>query len=285
MPKPNPPTDSDHTSEMKALESAAKDVTDAVSQTPDDSLANVTADPPALEMYLQPWDRRPKESDQGWLLFTRFRDKGPKRTQTDIARFADSTLEESGLKPRGFEWQRRAVHRFATKFDWQERVFSYDKETERLYQLARSEEVRAMSERHGVIIVDAIEALTVPADALRYAIENDPNFIKKLSKTSANRLVSLVNQTSRTIPALLNAERLVRGMPTEIISGVVEHQHVVSVEQSQMGAILDVLANANRLNDGSGDSDVGEVVDAEVVEVHPVSAEGDDGFDDTGDNP
>jgi hypothetical protein len=72
------------------------------------------------------------------------------------------------------------------------------------------------------------------------------------------------------------AERLSRGMPTEIVGGVVEHQHIVSVERDQIGAVLEVLGQAGVLNVGTPGSESGNIVDAEVVEVHSVPAEGDD---------
>ena len=75
----------------------------------------------------------------------------------------------------------------------------------------------------------------------------------------------------------MSAERLARGMPTEIVGGTVEHQLVSTVDRDQIGEILAVLAAAGALNVGGGSLGTGEIVDAEVVEVYPVPADGDDG--------
>jgi hypothetical protein len=65
-------------------------------------------------------------------------------------------------------------------------------------------------------------------------------------------------------------------MPTEIVSGVVEHQHVTSIDRDQIGEVLAVLGQAGVLNVGNPDSESGNIIDAEVVEVHSVPAEGDE---------
>ena len=133
-----------------------------------------------------------------------------------------------------------------------------------------------MAQRHENIIEQAISALMVPVNALTLAMEENPDFVSELSKQHKNKLVELSTRVMRTIPDLMSAERLSRGMPTEIVGGVIEHQVVHTVDREQIGEVLTILDEAGLLNVGETDSDVGEFVDAEVVEVHSVPAEGDD---------
>jgi len=116
----------------------------------------------------------------------------------------------------------------------------------------------------------------VPIDALTIAMSDNEEFIADLTNMDKKKLISLANLAARTIPSLMAAERLSRGMPTEIVTGVVEHQHVVSVERDQIGNVLEVLGQAGVLDVGNANSGTGDIIDAEVVEVHSVPAEGDD---------
>jgi diadenosine tetraphosphate (Ap4A) HIT family hydrolase len=116
----------------------------------------------------------------------------------------------------------------------------------------------------------------IPIDALTVAMSDNEEFIADLTNMDKKKLISLANLAARTIPSLMAAERLSRGMPTEIVSGVVEHQHVKVVERDQIGAVLEILGQAGVLNVGIPDSGSPDIVDATVVEVHSVPAESDD---------
>ncbi len=231
--------------------------------------------------YQNPWDRLPDETNYKWDLFCHYRDSGLQRTFIATAAYGESLFKEwrenskgTGDKPR--TKSRNRISRYSTKHRWKERAYAYDKEQERLYQLARSEAIRDMAARHETVIEKAIDGLMAPIEALSTAMATDPDFVSNLSKTDAKKLIDLSNRAARTIPSLMAAERLARGMPTEIVGGVVEHQHVVSVERDQIGEILGVLERAGVLDVGGSDSDFGEIVDAEVVDVHPLSAESDE---------
>ena len=253
------------------------DMSEAVSEL-DDSLSEgleliddlVVAEPDTG--YRSPWDRRDDETDTAWELFSHYRDQGPKRTVAGTARHAhENHLGNKDLKT--FDKYRNSVRRYSETKHWSERVFAYDVEQERIYQLARSEAIREMAVRHEVQIEKAINGLMLPIDALTMAMADDPEFVESLSSFDKKKLIQLANLAARTIPSLMAAERLSRGMPTEIVSGVVEHQHVTSVDRDQIGEILAVLGQAGVLDVAGTDIESGNIVDAEVVEVHSVSAE------------
>ncbi len=224
--------------------------------------------------YRQPWEQTEGENGFQYLLFSHYRDQGVGRTIAEVSRHFNSHPEDLG----GKDVKRvnpNYTHQLSKKFNWKSRVLAFDNEQERIYQLARSEAIRAMVDRHETRIVDAIDSLMAPINALNHAISSDPDFVKNLSKTDARKLISMSNQAAKTIPSLMNAERLARGMPTEIVGGTIDHNHTVEIERDRIGEILGILADAGVLNDGLAGLGAGEVVDAEVVDVHPVSADGD----------
>ena len=216
--------------------------------------------------YLQSWEQQPGEPDGHFSSFLHYRDQGVGRQIriTVLHNKPDARPDDSFL------------YKVSRRYEWKIRAVAWDEDQERQYQLARSEAIREMVVRHEVDIEDAIEALMIPIKALGVAMESDEDFVSNLSKTDAKKLISLANQSARTIPSLMNAERLARDMPTEIVGGTIDHRHIVTVERDRIGEILEVLGRAGQLDDGSRNLGVGEIVDAEVVDVYPVSADGDD---------
>jgi len=226
--------------------------------------------------YRQPWDRQDGENAYQYKMFLHYRDQGLVRTVKATHEHFASMVGESPtkkIKTHNVNW----LYQVSTKHRWKDRAYQWDQHEETQYQLARSEAIREMVDRHERDVSDAIEGLMTPIRALQHRIENDPDFIDSLSQASAAKLIDMANKASRTIPSLMSAERLARGMPTEIVGGTVEHQLVSTVDRDQIGEILEVLERAGALNVGRGGLGAGEIVDAEVVDVYPVSADGDDG--------
>lgn len=223
--------------------------------------------------YRQPWDRAEQETGYEYQMFLVFRDLGMRRTTKGAWEAFVSEHVADGEKSPSLN----KLYQISNKNRWKERAFQWDQNEEAQYQLARSEAIRDMANRHERDITDAIDGLMTPIRALQHRIENDPDFIGDLSQASAAKLVDMANKASRTIPSLMSAERLARGMPTEIVGGTVEHQLVTEVDRDQIGEILEILDRAGALNVGGGDIVSGEIVDAEVVDVHSLPADGDDG--------
>lgn len=255
------------------VEDAVKTLDDAIGQTIEPLDETVLEVRPESTEWANKWDRQEKESDYAWDSFSHFRDSGLVRSHEATLKHALSNAEllESATNAKPTP---NAISMMSSRFRWRERVFAYDQEQERLYQLARSEAIREMAHRHEGIVEKAIDGLMVPIEALYEAIQTDPDFVKSLSKTDAKKLIDLANRSSRTIPSLMAAERLARGMPTEIVGGVVEHQVIHSVDRNQIAEVLRTLGEAGVLNVGGTDSFVGEIVDAEVVEVYSLPPEG-----------
>lgn len=268
-------------SEIGDVAVAVKNLDDALGQSiesvdRDELNSSLVAQPNEPNGYQDPWDRLPNETDYMWNLFLHYRESGLQRSLKKTAQYViDNDLRSKNRTKKGTD-KSFVVDAYSTQYKWRSRCLAYDNEQERLYQLARSEAIRAMVSRHEEVIENAISGLMAPIEALNRAMSQDSEFVNSLSKTDAKKLIDLSNRAARTIPSLMAAERLARGMPTEIVGGVVEHQVVVSVERNQIGEILAILGQAGVLNVGDPGGGVGEIVDAEVVDVHPVSAEGDD---------
>jgi hypothetical protein len=261
--------------EISDMTDAVKELDEALSVEMEPMNDLVVAEPEPVNPHQMPWEKISGESKYQWALFSHYRDQGIRRSIRVTALWAEK--HNLGTKKLDtLEKYSNIVRQFQGKNRWNDRCFAYDVEQERLYQLARSEAIRDMAERHEVQIEKAINGLMTPIDALTKAIDEDPEFMADLSKTDKKKLISLANLAARTIPSLMAAERLSRGMPTEIVSGVVEHQHVTSIDRDQIGEVLAVLGQAGVLNVGSPDSESGNIIDAEVVEVHSVPSESDE---------
>ena len=264
---------------MSKIDDAAEvveNLTAALEQGPEDLKRGDIELVPVPSEYREPWDRRDGESELDYARFLHYRDQGPGRTviASHIHFFGERELSPTTRYPNG---TRRAIsYETSKKGDWKARAAQWDEDQERQYQLARSQAIREMVSRHEDQVERAIDSLMVPIEALSLAIQTDPDFMSNLSKQDARKLISISNQAARTIPSLMSAERLARGMPTEIVGGTVDHRHVVSVERDQIGEILEVLAGAGQLDDGSRSLGSGEIVDAEVVDIYPVPPEDND---------
>lgn len=267
---------------MSELDDAVEvigDLAAALEQGADDLSRTDVALPAPPAEYRQPWDRQDGESDTHYVQFLHYRDQGMGRTVAATHRqFHKEPKHSPGseTKDRPSGRQQGISHAVTKKYDWKSRAALWDEDQERQYQLARSQAMREMVNRHESDIVDAIDALMVPVRVVNRLIEADDGFVESLSRTDAKKLISMANQAARTIPSLMNAERLARGMPTEIVGGTIDHRHVVSVERNRIGEVLEILGRAGVLDVGDRNLGVGEIVDAEVVDVHPVPSDTDD---------
>jgi len=255
----------DVTEAIETLESAVVRGPDPI--TRDDVL--VTIPDADISEFQEAWDRQPDEKDWHWVAFEHYRDSGVGRSIPETHRWF---IARGGV-PEKTEALLVTFYKASSRHRWAERVQKWDTYQERLYQIARGEAVREMVARHEGQIEEALEGLMAPIRALNHRMEEDPDFMDTLSKGSINKLIGLANSAARTMPNLMSAERLARGMPTEVIGGTVDVNHVVKVERDHIGEVLDVLAGAGVLDGRGHGLSVGPVIDAEVVDDDPVSPE------------
>lgn len=245
----------------QALDWDASSLVPVDSETPE---ADLAAELNLPDAYRQPWDRLPDETPAAWKAFQIYRDMGTARTMVGVAK-------QLGHHPM-------TVQKRAKKFDWANRVRLMDEHDDRLYQLERVHAIREMADRHGEQIVEMVDALLVPFKAIMLRLEQDPDAVQDLSEKQFSKLIDMATRAGRLVPGLMNAERLARGMPTEIV----ETQHTGTVthewDRDQLGEIYATLQSAGAF-DGhqrkglgeSGSDEYGDfgfdAVDAEIVDA------------------
>lgn len=248
--------------DLKAATSAIDDLTEALDAGHDlrggPELADLEPDEGVLAVadnYVEPWNRLADEGDRPWLIFSYHRDQGP-------ARSVKATAEHFGIV-------QSTLWRYSAKYDWVDRLRAFDQHEDRIYNARRATAIKEMAERHGDAIEGYLEALAVPFQALRMKLEEDPDAIANLSESSIKQLIDLSVKSGRIIPSMMQAERLARGMPSEVleIKGEVTHTH--ELDRDQLGEVWATLAAAGAFPDGGGAGTAQPALEAEVIEVHP----------------
>jgi len=224
------------------------DTDDAI---PDESTLSVAAN------YTEPWNRLADEKDRAWEVFRYYRDLGPARTIKAV------------VQHFGYANATSVQNTYVTKYDWRERVLAYDQYEDRIYNAKRATAIKEMADRHSTDLVGFIEALAVPFTALKQKLESDPDSLDDLTESTVKQLIDLSVKAGRIIPSMMAAERLARGMSTEVIEirGEVTHTH--GLDRDQLGEVWATIAEAGGFADGRGIGGGEPAIDAEIVEVHP----------------
>ena len=202
----------------------------------------------------EPWDRQLQETSDQFLAFTTYRGFGPKRTFAQTAR-------DMGLQPG-------SVSKMAADHRWKDRVVAWDFYQDRVFQAEIVEHTRRMARRHVEMAEESLTALRAPVAAMNKWIEDHPEdvataFSANDAKT-AGRLLKMVQESSKIYPAIINAERLAVGQPTD----VTEHTENINYgDAERIGEVLDVLQATGVLDAILGNREGGEVIDAEIVGV------------------
>jgi hypothetical protein len=88
-----------------------------------------------------------------------------------------------------------------------------------------------MAEEHTEITQKGIKALSIAFDELLRRIESgDDLHEREMGELSFRALYGLVEKAARVLPNLMNAERLSRGMPTELTAQVVMREDRIIVQ-------------------------------------------------------
>lgn len=165
---------------------------------PDDDEAEA-----AVERYSEsrPWGRMDVETDREWELFSYYRSLGRARMKKDVAGF--------------FGVSRPYITRVSQKRSWDRRIENWDRFKEQVYEQEVLDGIKSMAVEHARMARKGLEALVLPFDVLIQRIESGEGRAE-LDEMSIANLIKLVNQSARVLPGLMNAERLSRGLPTEI---------------------------------------------------------------------
>jgi hypothetical protein len=203
----------------------------------------------------EPWGIMEGETDRQYQLFSYYRSLGLARTKGEVVKH--------------FRISTNHIYKTAKENDWDARCRAWDMTRERLYTLELMEETREMAKAHGNIARKGVLALASVFEALVSRMEEDPErWADELAEMSTKQMMLIAQRSAQVIPNLMNAERLSRGMPTELVATHATADVNVNVQTTDdLAAILSGLFGAigpGRNGDGSEGS--AEIVDAVVVD-------------------
>lgn len=167
----------------------------------------------------RPWGRRAKETQSQYAMFNFYLTLGLKRT----------------LKAVTVEFKVSAAHvsRVAADQDWYNRVRMFDDYRERVYMAELVENIKDMAQTHADTAKRGIEALSLAFDGIVEKLSTESgraDMIDELADLPVQRQLAIAQRTAAVLPSLMSAERLARGMPTEITVDVHAHNHAVTVQ-------------------------------------------------------
>lgn len=221
----------------------------------DDAITNAPNAPDLIPAdYREPWNRTEDETDQSWKYFVYYRNAGPTRSINKTAAH--------------FKVKYGSIGRMSAQHRWPARAAAFDEYEDRVYQIRRQIAIREMAERHADQMVDALEALTIPFKALAQKFANEPGLIDEMAERDVKSLLGMAAQAGRIAPQLMSAERLARGMPSDIVQVDTEVTHVHEITTDSLATVLEELERAGAFDARISAGSVEEIIDAEVIEVH-----------------
>jgi len=196
---------------------------DVMLNTPAKSFSDYPADVVPSDIIpfseFEPWGKMEEETGRDYELFSHYRASGLTRSQSATARF--------------FKISQTYVSKVYHKRDWEERAQSWDKYREQVYTTEVIEGVKAMAREHAGIANKGIKALSIVFDELLSRVEdNDPIHQQEIKELGLKPLFALVDKAARAIPNLMNAERLSRGLPTELSAQVIVREDRILVQST-----------------------------------------------------
>jgi hypothetical protein len=187
-------------------------------------------------MSLDPWDRRPRESDPAWQAFVAYRD-------SEIPRSIRRTAEQLAKS-------RQLVGRWSTEHDWQDRVAAWDLEQDRQRREAMAKENVEAGRRHAQIAAGALQAAAAVNLEWLDRLRKQGDLPQALKGMTFEDLSELMVKVNRTVPRLIVGERLARGMTTESV----EHSGGIDVYRSKAEAMPDAELDAFLAGAAAGQS-------------------------------
>lgn len=146
-----------------------------------------------------PWLRQPRENPGPYSCFVEFRDLQP----------LDRTLAKTAVIVNRSP---HTLRKWSRRWRWADRARAYDFHKDEIKRAASEKKLVTVAERQANELAATIGALLQPAKALleRLQEKDGEAFLKKASFYDLARLVGYV---SRPLPKLIEAERMVHGLP------------------------------------------------------------------------
>lgn len=194
------------------------------------------------------------ETDREYQLFSYYRSLGLGRVKSEVSKH--------------FEVASPYIYRVAKENDWDGRVRAWDIFRERIYSAELIEETREMAKVQASIARKGLMALGSAFEELVTRMENPEVWQEELAEIPTKQLMMIAQRSAQVIPNLMNAERLSRGMPTEIVSTHTTVDHNVNVQTTDdlaliLAGLFGAIGPGREYVDGTPTQDV---VDAVVID-------------------
>jgi hypothetical protein len=153
----------------------------------------------------EPWGRMFNETTREYELFSYYRSLGITRSHRDVA--------------EKFSITRVRVGQVAGTRNWPARVQAWDTYRERIYTAELILGVKEMAHHHAEIAREGVAALSIVFMGITSRLGDEESrtaFLDELAELPVKTQLALAQGSARVIPNLMNAERLSRGLPTEI---------------------------------------------------------------------
>jgi len=202
----------------------------------------------------EPWGKMEDETGRDYELFSYYRASGLSRSQSATARHFGITQPYVG--------------RVAARCNWLDRVDAWDKYREQVYTTQVIDGIRKMADDHAQIASKGIKALSIAFDKLLERMEgDDPAWQNEIDELSFRTLFSMVERSGRVLPNLMGAERLSRGLPTELTAQVIIKENRVVVQSTEdLAQIVQGLQSVLQNTQPSDDPDIIDVDDIDSIE-------------------
>jgi len=197
----------------------------------------------------EPWGRMATETPREYQLFDFYRSLGLMRQKTAVA-------EHFGLS-------RNSIQMIAHGKNWDIRCRAWDDKLERIYTTELLLSVKDMAEIHAEKARAGIEALSVIFTAIGEQM-TDPTelafLMDELKTLPIKTQMQIAKGAAQVMPNLMGAERLARGLPTELSATIGMTEHRVTIQTTDdlatiIGGLIGPLAVAQS-----------EFIEAEAIE-------------------
>lgn len=227
-----------------------------------------------------PWERQPGESQRAFAAFAVYRDLGPSRSISAVARITGRTRSLIG------DWSAR--------YRWVERAAAFDREEDRRRIEAHFAEAERMAARHAQTAQLFVRLLGLPAQALAARLRDDPEAVldelrwKTIVRDGeevrvprpATELLRLMRDLSGALVSVATMERLARGAPSERaeVTGpgggpVLSATVALSDDPDRLAEVLDILRSVGALSLAGGEGPASAGPDSSADALYPASAD------------
>ena len=181
---------------------------------------------------IRPWEQQPGEPARAFHYFVAYREMGHNRMFSEVAR-------QLNKHPN-------TIKMAAKKWNWKERARAWDREQDRLLQVARRAQIVEMCQRHATQAQSYSQAIMLPVVAILRRLEQEPE-LRNMRHLPLDELVKLATASAKSFADVARIERLARGESTEHLDMDVEAQ--VNTTNEQKYHVIQEIINTPELAD------------------------------------